>query len=160
MLSNTLPHQQIGHSETLFRNRGRRRVLYLSEFVVRLGRSSSPSPMTLGVSLLMITKQVNKALQRSGVRTPNLDTPHPRLWSFPDASCLSKLPPGYSWLSSSLFLKVTGVQEIELKIHIYLDEVCHMLLSSYWENIDFSRKCPKFHIFTKNAIFKKYNWNS
>ena len=27
-------------------------------------------------------------------------------------------------------------------------------LSSYWQNIKFSRYCPKFHIFTKIVIFK------
>ena len=27
-------------------------------------------------------------------------------------------------------------------------------LSSYWQNIKFSRNCPKFHVFTKNVIFK------
>ena len=27
-------------------------------------------------------------------------------------------------------------------------------LSSYWQNINFSRYCPKFHIFTKIVIFK------
>ena len=27
-------------------------------------------------------------------------------------------------------------------------------LSDCWQNIDFSRNCPKFHIFTKTVIFK------
>ena len=29
-------------------------------------------------------------------------------------------------------------------------------LSSYWQNIKFSRYCPKFHIFTKIVIFQVY----
>ena len=29
-------------------------------------------------------------------------------------------------------------------------------LSSYWQNITFSRYCPKFHIFTKLVIFQVY----
>ena len=29
-------------------------------------------------------------------------------------------------------------------------------LSSYWQNIKFSRYCPKFHIFTKIIIFQVY----
>ena len=29
-------------------------------------------------------------------------------------------------------------------------------LSSYWQNIKFSRYCPKFHIFTNIVIFFKY----
>ena len=29
-------------------------------------------------------------------------------------------------------------------------------LSSYWQNIKFSRYCPKFHIFTKMVIFQVY----
>ena len=32
-------------------------------------------------------------------------------------------------------------------------------LKSYWQNIDFSSNCPKFHIFTKIVIFFKYNCN-
>ena len=28
--------------------------------------------------------------------------------------------------------------------------------SSYWQNINFSRYCPKFHIFTKIVIFQVY----
>ena len=39
--------------------------------------------------------------------------------------------------------------------------MCHTLkfelqLRSYWQNINFSRNCPKFHIFTKIVIFQVY----
>ena len=42
--------------------------------------------------------------------------------------------------------------------HICAKEIFRfeLQLSSYWQNIKFSRYCPKFHIFTKIVIFKVY----
>ena len=43
---------------------------------------------------------------------------------------------------------------------LYVSHMCKRIftkelqLSSYWQNIKFSRNCPKFHIFTKFVIFK------
>ena len=37
--------------------------------------------------------------------------------------------------------------------HIYAKGLCELWLSSYWQNINFSRNCPKFHIFTKIVSF-------
>ena len=45
--------------------------------------------------------------------------------------------------------------------YIYVSDICAkgLLDSSFnFENIKFSRNCPKFHIFTKNHNFLKYNW--
>ena len=46
--------------------------------------------------------------------------------------------------------------------HNYMCHTCakdfkfELQLSSYWQNIKFSRYCPKFHIFTKIVIFQVY----
>ena len=47
--------------------------------------------------------------------------------------------------------------------HYYMCHTCakdffifELQLSSYWQNIKCSRYCPKFHIFTKIAIFQVY----
>ena len=46
------------------------------------------------------------------------------------------------------------------KSQLYVSHMCKRIfrfklwLSSYWQNIKFSRNCPKFHIFTKIVIFK------
>ena len=49
--------------------------------------------------------------------------------------------------------------------HNYMCHTCakefvrfELQFSSYWQNIKFSRYCPKFHIFTKNVIFQDI-WN-
>ena len=45
---------------------------------------------------------------------------------------------------------------------LYVSHMCKRIfqfepqLSSYWQNIKFSRYCPKFHIFTKIVIFQVY----
>ena len=44
--------------------------------------------------------------------------------------------------------------------HNYVSHMCKRIfrfelqLSSYWQNMKFSRNCPKFHIFTKIVILK------
>ena len=47
--------------------------------------------------------------------------------------------------------------------HNYMCHTCakeflkfELQLSSYWQNIKFSRYCPKFHIFTNIVIFKYF----
>ena len=48
------------------------------------------------------------------------------------------------------------------KSQLYMSHMCkksfkfELLLSSYWQNINFSRYCPKFHIFIKIVIFQIY----
>ena len=64
--------------------------------------------------------------------------------------------PVFNWKSIKLKRNVLCFRQTQL----YVSHVCKRIfkfelqLSSYWQNIKFSRCCPKFHIITKIVIFQ------
>ena len=64
----------------------------------------------------------------------------------------------FNWKSIKLKRNVMCFRYSQL----YVSHVCKRILkfelqfSSYWQNIKFSRYCPKFHIFTNIVIFQVY----